>query len=1471
MPKFGTFKFGTQKFGDYTQVIVYGAAGKYLIGAGTFSSQGFTPITGYGAQHVEGKDMIANQALKDAIKRQISSYELKLFIQDNNYNWVDFSEYAEVNGRNMLRRIGNISSNSERLQGSVRQRVSNIVLDNSSGFFNEPFPASLYASYDEDWNWLGDQSTSASFGYSYNNKMNILYRHKLCIKANYVLTGTDTTEMITLGTFLIDKTNADLSSHAFSITLTSLDYPLAEQDASVVKNGSDWYVNRPISYLVRELVKSVYRGTDGLLPSTYDVDEIVNYDVPAVDNTGWAISHTGRPPEKLYTYSSSQSSWSSSWSWNEEHHRLAKAICAHEITIGTLTITAGSKTVEVSGGNLSSLNAYQMIIAGDSLTIPRSYTSGDGGSDDHFGHYTVASVDTTNNTITLTEPVKGHDDASGIRWAVVRIYIGVGNTLYQYNQAEDAYYEMVDTSSSDALDSSYTIQRLWYNSADSSWPIYGAALTGPVEASAGGGHTMQIFRAHINSTSVIPEFEKVGSEISNVMNAEFYKEEAMKGETGNSTWATFNFAGHFDHDMVGTADDKDSRRPMEILFDQHISNRNDKKVWANFMNDDKDDEIEASEVTDIRTGNTTSNTYEQNVSDTWCRRGLYSLFWDQLDDAGNTNWPGMVRYSYGQEGFLLLIVDSSWDSKGSVIYAKHETSDGTYYGTVYGTPVHHYYRYDITSGSETQISMGTTWDGETADEHGVPICGYADSTNGNIYIGCATKTLVDETLPYTHKTWKYNIASGSASLLNSATTYGIPLEYEMINNYLWGVFVTWDDTTSGVSNVYYRVCAYNSSNVLYAQTDATTSEIHGLSSISLDGGSTYKCMYIESEAQRLRTIDAPSFTGTNPSSTIVEYSGFTDGEPYSLSNVCVMDETTQLMWISSPAPTFTNYRLAQGRFYLNQWSYTIGARIELADFSDMKAWDAIGYIADKANALYGFYPDGNFFFKKKPRHLYSEHTFTNVGDNQIKNIKVDAGYGEIVNTATRSPHRITIPPPQVVWDLSPNSKYDSDGYRHDIDVMRYTMGSRSIKLICTQGGRISTGLNDTSGEPENVEVKFKYEVVDASIETTLLNNLTVGSFDYLLLDGEFNVLYGSSVRLSGRDQSQVASGDTTPDNIWGTGKLGYKCVQSGYAVQLKYDISPTDQLIEFELSNGTSVNFSSPFSNGVTMAVGTEVVIGDLDNGTSMEYCQVVDIMGTSLLLKRASIPERGMMTSHSAGEGMALIRNGNAYFVRDSSGDFSENYESGWSGKIFEIGDRVVIDLPSSGLSTAQPADAISTQDDPSVHANKEFIPVDDIYMPVGGDSSSIYTGVSLKFTFGGSRSKEPKFSVGDVVRIRAPGLTLSKDATITHTYTDMGSVSTYTKRDARQFTDNPFLNDDDARWIVRRIVYDNRYPCYTITLYTLTMPWLQPGKVITIQSPEMFPRAVEHKVEAYVSSISFNLQYDGLMEMVCRSIKPY
>ena len=175
MPKFDTFKFGTDKFGSYTAGVaklptlttvggvsrrddyVQMSSGKVVV-----LSHGLTAgdqalreaitasLTGAGGTLVRGTDVIT-QALKDALESHIVTYDLKFLIMDNNERWVDFTDKAEWRGRNQLRKIGTLSYSGERLRGEFKQRMSSVTLDNSDGFWDKPFPADLKASYGEDF------------------------------------------------------------------------------------------------------------------------------------------------------------------------------------------------------------------------------------------------------------------------------------------------------------------------------------------------------------------------------------------------------------------------------------------------------------------------------------------------------------------------------------------------------------------------------------------------------------------------------------------------------------------------------------------------------------------------------------------------------------------------------------------------------------------------------------------------------------------------------------------------------------------------------------------------------------------------------------------------------------------------------------------------------------------------------------------------------------------------------------------------------------------------------------------------------------------------------------------------------------------------------------------------------------------------------------------------------------------------
>ena len=1463
MPRFGMFRFGLERFGLYSAAsLSIAPRAKYVLGAGGYTGQGVT-VNGYA---IKGKDMLPNESLIQAIQSKVSAYELKLYIQDSNYNWVDFSDRANINGRNQLRKIGNISYSSEGLQGNIRQRVSTLVLDNSDGFWTKPFPPTLYASYDSDWNWKGDRSTVAQFGYSHNRRHSVLYRHRVCLKANFLATGTDIPQELTLGVFLVDRSTTNMGSGAHTLTLTSLEFPLAEEEADKVKDSLDWYQNRPPNFLVEELLKTVYTATDGItLPVGTDIDNIVDYRVPRVaDSTGWAISHSGRVPERVYSRTST-TGYETTPEWNPMRGQKGRAICAHELTVGTLSVVAGSEVV-----TCSSLADSLGIIAGDVLTIPREYSSGDGGSEDHFGNYSVESV--SGADITLTSAVLGSDDESGLKWAVSRMYIGAENHLYQYNQATDSYYRLTEDSGAETLPSGYTIRRLWYNENDSTYPIWGVALSTPAQGEV--GRTMQIFRFRMNGTE--PLFEKWGSTVPYVMFGEFCEEWPSPH---NPQTTSKRYAGR-----IASADMLYSdRMGIPIIFDQHLTSAYDLEIKGVFWNSDATTKISSSDVSDIYSGTQPDTYVDGGVSSAWLRRGYYSATW-----AASC---GAVRTTLGQEGFMLF--HPNWGS-GSLIYAKHNMTETVPDSLASGAYDHTYYYIDLTGSSPTEvaITMGIDWSDLDSMEHGMPTCGAVDLGEDGLgtgfYIGTHSRgydNAYEENFAYF---WSKTVATAESDIMYRIPTDSaglIPIEMECLNGVIFAVSV--GVATINDVGVNYVLSVSKPGYFPYEHIGDTTRcvvdgwwneisasyGIYGLTPMTIDGEDVM--FFVEAETQRLRyvsiteqeTLGVPLLSSET---TTVEYTGFMPDEPYAASNIYGSSNTMQMMWVSSPSPNFTVPELTEGRFLLNQWSYSAMARVDLADFSDMKVWQAIGYLAEKADALYGFNPDGTFFFKGRPRSINSEYTFTNVGSNQIADITVDDGYGEIVNSASRSPSRVTVPPSEITWELSPESDYGDTGYRHDIAIFREDMASRSIKLICTNGGKLSEE-GDTIGTPGSHEVRFSHEAIDASISATLAVDFMKNAGS-ITLDNEFKITYGATIRIEGQNQEQLDDDDLTIDSVWGYGRVGYVMQQNSGGIQdivLSADVTATTNTIPLKLNNSSAVNLSSSMPNGETIDIGSIVALGKLTSGTGIEYCQVIEVNGESLIVQREVFPERGPRVTHDLGDAIAVISSGNRYFLRSGESGMHENYGS-WGGVLFVSGDSVTIDLPSAGLSSTFKAGVNGTDD--TLHSDAtEFIPISNVFVEVGGTNTTYSTGVKLRFSYSGDDGNESSYSKGDLIRINCPGLSLSNDSTVSHVYTDMGSVDTFTKRDSRYGGNNPFLSDDDTRWQVRRDVNENRFPKHTFTVLCVAQPWILPGKIATIQSPEMLPLASEHKEVVYISSIGYNLQHNGMMEVVCRAVDPY
>ena len=221
------------------------------------------------------------------------SFVPKFYIQDDNEEWVDFSDFLQDGGKQLLQQIQSIKYSSEYKYGTFKVQIPGIVvkLINDDGFFTKPFPSTLKTI----------KNTTAQFGTTLKGKYSILSNRKARVSVIGIDKDVPFDETV-VGTYLIHGAKT-ITNTTYTIKLVSLANPLKNSDsAEVVKNGDDWYKNRPISFLLRELLKVRYReANQNAIPDSYVVPDKIAIPTAAYLNNDTGdqrrSSVYGTPPE----------------------------------------------------------------------------------------------------------------------------------------------------------------------------------------------------------------------------------------------------------------------------------------------------------------------------------------------------------------------------------------------------------------------------------------------------------------------------------------------------------------------------------------------------------------------------------------------------------------------------------------------------------------------------------------------------------------------------------------------------------------------------------------------------------------------------------------------------------------------------------------------------------------------------------------------------------------------------------------------------------------------------------------------------------------------------------------------------------------------------------------------------------------------------------------------------------------------
>jgi hypothetical protein len=1424
-------------------------------------------VTGAGGIFYKGLN-VATQALKDALEGQILSYDIKFYIQDDNSNYVDMTERSEVNGRNMLRKIGAITHTAERQRGQVQSKISSVVMHNGDGFFDRPMPSSLKATLDTNFDTLSTPVT-ASFPTSNGGKESVFFRRKAAVRVHYMLTGDYVPNVMTLGVFIIEDFSTDSQSKSATLSFAPLSTPLMEARAELVKRGEFWYRNMPPEFLIRKLLETSYQQSTGGLPTSWDIDPVASYPIPLAGSGGWASSKLSRPPRRYYDFNGNGPYW-------KEEYYSPRSMCSWTYETGTIDITAGSATISATSSatnqwDKSTADLQNKIQVGDALIISKEYTASDGGSAvGHDGYYTIASISDPipygySPKITLDRIPSGTADETSVKYTIVRIYMGIGPNLYEYNIATDSYRELTTSNTQvGTTNRNHIIRYLWVNTADTAYPIYGLAVSEPVGNTAA-RYNYRILKFRWNGTTPEVTIPLVGSGIDT---GEYIYRESDKRLSNRHYVGEHD--GNFDDDHKST-----DQTPIVIPFEQNVKDLRKTGVEkTSFLFQDKfgetwsydgDDNILANPYKGARvnTGHygafsTSPITVRHTAGQRGCIQLIPNAFTDgalfmatvstpAVDTNNDRNTASYWTYTYkvidlsnGTEYTFTLNPDyiptaTCLDNNGDLILSQFKFGVNDENADV---KVSRLENMDVASGSTLTPTVSTLYNqnDDPVQQILLPleIYHYHDGTNGRLYMSCMFINHIglSESYQNTRDSWAYRIF-----MINDSDPLGLTDDGDSPNS-----------SYPGVSTLTYKAGSPN--------------RMQGMChmNVGTDGTPDHDIFYFESANSRIMAIDhdADTYWDKSPREVSPNTSSLL---PYQLVDAVCLPNVKEMYWVEGILPVLNTPEDEQGDFQLCRWSSQYSPIIQLADFSDMSAWEAIDQVAEVANARYGFNPDGSFFFQQKPRHQGSAYTFTNVGKSLIQSIDKKRGQKEVINRSVKIPSIIKRGDIESSFRIGGKSGYGDGGEIHNMDVLQSDDVGKTITLVCDYGGPISIDATDVNLRQS---ARFKYTIQSNSIETQLSVDYVTSNY-YIVTELVGDVKFSSSISVEGDDDGS---------SITGASNVGIQAKISGDDVKIKTALKYDSNRIVLKRGASTDADLTNTLDTiSESLNIGTTLLIGNLTKTAPIhEYVTIIgfgttDTSNDTIIVSRA-VHEGNKPLDHAVDTTVFVVNNVNKIYTNTKiSSNIAES---------FTIGSSVTIDpVWKDRYSTdfyAEPSDRTSDLID-----DTRWHPIEGTFVPIGGASGPFATNVSVMLSMPTAADSDDRiknssytFRVGDSIRIVAPGLVIEEDRASPQVAESRGSIAKWGKRESQKRR-NKLMDRAQAKWVAMREVLENKDPHYTFTLNTIMAPWISMSDIITVQDQDNLPKSDSFSEKCYITQMTYDPQSRAMMQIVCRSVDAY
>jgi hypothetical protein len=587
-------------------------------------------------------------------------------------------------------------------------------------------------------------------------------------------------------------------------------------------------------------------------------------------------------------------------------------------------------------------------------------------------------------------------------------------------------------------------------------------------------------------------------------------------------------------------------------------------------------------------------------------------------------------------------------------------------------------------------------------------------------------------------------------------------------------------------------------------------------------------------------------------------------------------DTDIIYGISAPSPPhYTQGNTPTfGRYYLFKYDTYMAVRVPLADFSDMNVWEALGYMAQKANHLIGFH-NGNFYCipREDVTDTYEDADFTfyyedGESESDVFEIEsIDFGEEDIINIVSCTPSKSSLKEPEVTLTFQARGQMNAYGeikekYEPNVEVtvnQRDTL-AKNIKLSCVNSCFISDATRNMEIGYNDVALRFRYLITRKTWETTLYqatsrDNISNNAYLYIS-DGATNIEAGDTIEIHiPIDSENAYIGYYTvsekplvydasigkvhvfdSDDWFPLGLSTSETIPAGTSIIVR----PSNKWSDYNynwIKNGDFEDWLVATGNPDWDALEDWALGGDADVSAETQIlnhgAKCIKMFGRSLI-SAPHIYQTMTVKANTIYSFSIFTKGPNSYvtFADKSGGAATTTLKTGSRGSLTEpvsnnkweeirgtvitTGTQLQINLFGAMGNTEN---IVYTYYDHVLLVEGDLIRQD--YLKIAQHDTFYQIGdsnVYIKFSDANegqlieSDSQETKFLSGDMIEINCEGLTLETFDTAKQVARNETSVRKYGKLD-KDF-DNPFLNFYEARELVSDVVdlYSNPYRIVTL-----------------------------------------------------------